>query len=92
MKLRGDEVTIVNQQKKEEHKDDDVEKDTSFHSEEIIENLDSVNMDPWYYIYGKYVNPELDKKNRKTIFYEYFLTNIAHSANFIVDNFFGIIY
>lgn len=61
MQLRGDEVTIV-EQKKEAHKEDDAEKNTSFHSEEIIENLDSVNMDPWYYIYGKYVNPNLDKK------------------------------
>ena len=62
MKFRGDEVIIVYQQKKEEHEEDDAEKNTSFHSEEIIENLDNVNMDPWYYIYGKYVNPNLDKK------------------------------
>jgi hypothetical protein len=25
---------------------------------EIREHLDSINMDPWYIIYGKYINPK----------------------------------
>jgi len=34
----------------------------SLHAEEIKKNLDDVNMDPWYYIYEKYVNPTTKKK------------------------------
>ncbi len=28
---------------------------------EIREHLDSINMDPWYIIYGKYINPKSKK-------------------------------
>jgi len=31
------------------------------HSNEIKDNLDNVNMEPWYYIYEKYVNPTKKK-------------------------------
>lgn len=36
--------------------------DSSLHSEAIKENLDNVNMEPWYYIYENYVNLSLKKK------------------------------
>lgn len=44
-------------------KDDDAKTapDLSLHSEEIKENLNNVNMDPWFYIYENYVNPNPKK-------------------------------
>jgi len=36
--------------------------DSSLHSDAIKKNLDGVNMEPWYYIYGNFINPELKKK------------------------------
>jgi len=36
--------------------------DLSLHSDAIKKNLDDVNMEPWYYIYGNFINPELKKK------------------------------
>jgi len=35
----------------------------SLHSKEIQENLDNINMDPWFYIYQNFVNPS-PKKNK----------------------------
>mgnify|MGYP005660018089 CR=1 FL=1 len=31
---------------------------------ELSDHLDSINMDPWYIIYGKYINPK--SKSSKT--------------------------
>jgi len=42
--------------------DGDILSDSSLHSEAIKENLDHVNMEPWYYIYENYVNPGLKRK------------------------------
>ena len=35
--------------------------DSSFHSQEIKDNLNDVNMEAWYYIYENFVNPTLTK-------------------------------
>jgi len=37
----------------------------SLHSNEIKDNLDKINMDPWYYIYENYVNPDSKKPKDK---------------------------
>ena len=40
----------------------DKKSNSSLHSQEIKENLDSVNMDAWFYIYENYVNPPPKKE------------------------------
>jgi len=57
-------VVAISKEKNKNPVDSAVPPDSSLHSNEIKENLDSVNMDPWYYIYENYVNPDL--KKRKT--------------------------
>ena len=63
---RGDKFMAGDNPIKKKH--DDVKNDIandSFdysYSNEIKEHLNSVNMDPWYYVYENYVNPDLKKR------------------------------
>jgi len=60
--LQGDELKIKSRSTKQDNTENKIANDSSLHSEAIKENLDNVNMDPWYYIYENYVNPN-PKKN-----------------------------
>jgi len=63
---KGDEFTMTDRPAKKENLPNNNNLNDSFdssYSNEIKDHLSKVNMDPWYYIYGNYVNPP-SKKNK----------------------------
>jgi len=56
---------VTSKPKKQDSADKNIVTDSfdSSYSNEIKDHLSNVNMDPWYYIYGNYVNPP-SKKNK----------------------------
>ncbi len=67
--MRGDEFTITNKPIKRHYNvENNVIKD-SFdfsYSNQIQEHLSIVNMDPWFYIYDKYIQNQSREKLNKT--------------------------